>query len=338
MIVVIKANANPEKQDQLINWLKAMGIGVHKSVGEYQTVLGLIGDTSKVDMDLIESLDIVESVKRVTETFKCCNRKFHPEDSVIRVGDVRIGGGHFAMIAGPCSVESEEQIVGIAKAVKASGAAMLRGGAFKPRTSPYDFQGLKGEGIELLKIARAETGLPIVTEIMNLKDLPLFDDIDVLQVGARNMQNFDLLRELGTLNKPILLKRGLANTLKELLMSAEYIMASGNEQVILCERGIRTYSDYLRNTLDLSAVPMLHELTHLPVIVDPSHATGIARIVPPMALAAAACGADGLIIEVHNDPLHALCDGAQSLTPDAFDTLAKRVLAVRAAAGCGTEG
>ena len=329
MIVVMKQNVNEDRQNQLIEWLKGMGLGVHISAGEYQTVLGLIGDTSKVDMDLIASLDIVESVKRVTETFKCCNRKFHPEDTVVNVGDIKIGGGNFVMIAGPCSVESEEQIVGIAKAVKASGAVLLRGGAFKPRTSPYDFQGLKATGLELLKIAREETGLPIVTEIMSIADLPLFDDVDVLQVGARNMQNFDLLRELGRTNKPILLKRGLANTLKELLMSAEYIMASGNEQVILCERGIRTFSDYTRNTLDISAVPMLHELSHLPVIVDPSHATGIARLVPPMALAATAAGADGLIIEVHNDPLHALCDGAQSLKPDEFDALAEKVRKMR---------
>ena len=253
-----------------------MGLGIHISDGDYQTVLGLIGDTSKVDMDLIESLDIVDSVKRVSEPFKCCNRKFHPDDMIVEVGDVKIGGGNFCMIAGPCSVETEEQIVGVAKAVKASGANMLRGGAFKPRTSPYDFQGLKDKGIELLKIARQETGLPIVTEIMSVSDLHLFEDVDVLQVGARNMQNFDLLRELGQFGKPILLKRGLANTLKELLMSAEYIMASGNEQVILCERGIRTFDDYTRNTLDLAAVPMLRELTHLPIIVDPSHATGIA--------------------------------------------------------------
>jgi len=325
MIVVMKENVNQDRQNQLIDWLKGMGLGVHISAGEFQTVLGLIGDTSKVDMDLIASLDIVESVKRVTETFKCCNRKFHPEDSVVNVGDVKIGGGNFVMIAGPCSVENEDQIVSIAKAVKASGASLLRGGAFKPRTSPYDFQGLKATGLELLKVARAETGLPIVSEIMNIADLPLFEDIDVLQIGARNMQNFDLLREVGHTNKPILLKRGLANTLKELLMSAEYIMASGNEQVILCERGIRTYSDYTRNTLDLSAVPMLHELSHLPVIVDPSHATGIARLVPPMALAATAAGADGLIIEVHNDPIHALCDGAQSLKPEEFDELAGKV-------------
>lgn len=329
MIVVLKENVTDEKQEQLIDWLKSMNLGVHISKGEYQTVLGLIGDTAKVDVDLIGSLDIVDSVKRVSETFKCCNRKFHPEDTVVSVGDVKIGGGNFCMIAGPCSVESEEQIVEVAKAVKAAGANLMRGGAFKPRTSPYDFQGLKGEGLELLKIARKETGLPIVTEIMSVSDLDLFEDIDVLQVGARNMQNFDLLKELGQTGKPILLKRGLANTLKELLMSAEYIMASGNENVILCERGIRTYSDYMRNTLDLSAVPMLHELSHLPVIVDPSHATGIARMVSPMALAATAAGVDGLIIEVHNDPKHALCDGPQSLTPTEYEELSRRVMAIR---------
>ena len=331
MIVVLKPGVKKEKSEQLINWLKNLGLDIHISEGEYQCVLGLIGDTSRVDMGLVESLEIVDSVKRVTESFKCCNRKFHPDDMIVEVGDVKIGGGNFCMIAGPCSVETEDQIVEVAKAVKAAGANLLRGGAFKPRTSPYDFSGLKDKGLELLKIARAETGLQIVTEIMSITDLPLFDDIDVLQVGARNMQNFDLLRELGKVDKPILLKRGLANTLKELLMSAEYIMASGNDKVILCERGIRTYSDYTRNTLDLSAVPMLHELTHLPVIVDPSHATGISRLVPPMALAAAACGADGLIIEVHNDPIHALCDGAQSLRPEEFAEVAKKVNAVREA-------
>ena len=331
MIVVLKHGAEPDKREQLIGWLKNQGLGVHVSEGAYQTVLGLIGDTVRVDMDLIESLSIVDSVKRVTEPFKCCNRKFHPDDMIVQVGDVKVGGGNFCMIAGPCSVESEEQIVAVAKAVKASGANMLRGGAFKPRTSPYDFQGLKAEGIELLKIARKETGLPIVTEIMGTNYLPLFEDVDLIQVGARNMQNFDLLRELGKLHKPVLLKRGLASTLKELLMSAEYIMAGGNEQVILCERGIRTYDDYTRNTLDLAAVPMLKELTHLPVIVDPSHATGIARLVRPMALAAAACGSDGLIIEVHNDPMHALCDGAQSLRPEQYDELAKTVRRVREA-------
>ena len=329
MVVVLKHGVAKESRDQLISWLKNLGLNIHVSEGSYQAILGLVGDTTRVDMDLVSSLDIVDSVKRVTEPFKCCNRKYHPDDTVVQVGDVKIGGGNFCMIAGPCSVETEGQIVAVAKAVKASGANMLRGGAFKPRTSPYDFAGLKAEGLELLKIARQETGLPIVTEIMSITDLPLFDDVDVLQVGARNMQNFDLLRELGKTNKPILLKRGLANTLKELLMSAEYIMASGNEQVILCERGIRTFDDYTRNTLDLAAVPMLHELSHLPVIVDPSHATGINRLVPPMALAATAGGADGLIIEVHNDPIHALCDGAQSLRPEQYDELAKKVAEIR---------
>ena len=331
MIVVLKHNPNPEQLQSLITWLQEKGIIIHTSIGEGNMLLGLVGDTSKIDADLISALDIVEDVKRVQEPYKNANRKFHPDDMIVQVGDVKVGGGNFCMIAGPCSVESEEQIVAVAKAVKASGANMLRGGAFKPRTSPYDFQGLKAEGIELLKIARQETGLPIVTEIMGTNYLPLFEDVDVIQVGARNMQNFDLLRELGKLRKPILLKRGLASTLKELLMSAEYIMAGGNEQVILCERGIRTYDDYTRNTLDLAAVPMLKELTHLPVIVDPSHATGIARLVRPMALAAAACGSDGLIIEVHNDPIHALCDGAQSLRPEQYDDLAKAVRRVREA-------
>ncbi len=329
MVVVLKRGVTEEKQEQLIHWLQNQGLQIHISHGQNLTILGLVGDTSRVDMDLVESLEIVDSVKRVSEPFKCCNRKFHPEDTVVEIGDVRVGGGHFVQIAGPCSVESEEQIVGVAKAVKAAGADMLRGGAFKPRTSPYDFAGLKAAGLELLKLARQETGLPIVTELMNIMDLELFADVDVIQVGARNMQNFDLLRELGRLDKPILLKRGLANTLKELLMSAEYIMASGNERVILCERGIRTFSDYTRNTLDLSAVPMLHELSHLPVIVDPSHATGMARLVPPMALAAVAGGADGLIIEVHNDPIHALCDGAQSLRPEEYAALAEKIRAVR---------
>jgi len=329
MIVVLKNGTPQEKREQLIAWLKRLDLQIHVSEGENYTVLGLVGDTSRVDMDLVGSLEIVDSVKRVSEPFKCCNRKFHPDDTVVEIGKVKIGGGHFAMIAGPCSVESEEQIVTVARAVKAAGADMLRGGAFKPRTSPYDFAGLKAEGLELLRLARKETGLPIVTELMNIMDLDLFEDVDVIQIGARNMQNFDLLRELGKLDKPILLKRGLANTLKELLMSAEYIMASGNERVILCERGIRTFSDYTRNTLDLAAVPMLHELSHLPVVVDPSHSTGIAKLVPPMSLAAAAGGADGLIIEVHNDPVHALCDGAQSLRPEEFAALAEKVRAVR---------
>ena len=287
-------------------------------------------------MDLIGSLDIVESVKRVSEPFKQCSRKFHPDDTVVTVGDVSIGGGHFAIIAGPCSVESREQVTEIAKAVKSSGAALLRGGAFKPRTSPYDFQGLKADGIELLLEAKRETGMPIVTEIMNANHLPLFENVDIIQVGARNMQNFELLKELGRTKKPILLKRGLANTMKELLMSAEYIMAGGNDRIILCERGIRTFETYTRNTLDLSAVPVLHELTHLPVVVDPSHATGAARLVKPMAMAAAAAGADGLMIEVHNDPIHALCDGAQSLTPEQFADVAARVRQIREAVTAGS--
>ena len=333
MIVILKHNTNEAKRSQLIDWLKNQGVDVHISQGEYQTVLGLIGDTTKIDKDLVASLDMVDSVKTVTDPFKCCNRKFHPDDTVVEVGDVKIGGGNFCMIAGPCSVETEEQIVAVARSVKASGAQLLRGGAFKPRTSPYDFQGLKATGLELLKIARQETGLPIVSEVMAVNDLPLFDDVDVIQIGARNMQNFDLLREVGKLRKPVLLKRGLANTVKELLMSAEYIMAGGNEQVILCERGIRTFDDYTRNTLDLAVVPVLHELTHLPVIVDPSHATGVAKLVRPMALAAAACGADGLMIEVHNDPMRALCDGAQSLLPEDYDKLAREVKAVREVTG-----
>ena len=329
MITVLKPGTSPEKRDQLINWLKEQGLDVHISEGRDYTVLGLIGDTSSVDIDLIGSLDIVESVKRVTEPFKQCSRKFHPEDTVVDVGGVKIGGGNFAVIAGPCSVETEEQIIAVAKAVRASGATLLRGGAFKPRTSPYDFQGLKADGIELLLEAKKETGLPIVTEIMNANHLPLFEDVDLIQVGARNMQNFELLKELGKIDRPILLKRGLANTLKELLMSAEYIMSEGNPNVILCERGIRTYETYTRNTLDISAVPMLHELTHLPVIVDPSHATGLNRLVEPMAMAAVACGADGVMIEVHNDPPHALCDGAQSLTPEQFDRVAGKIAGIR---------
>ena len=293
------------------------------------TVIGLVGDTSKIDADLVESLAIVDSVKRISEPFKSTNRKFHPDDTVIPVGNTTVGGKDFTIMAGPCSVESEEQVMEIAKAVKAAGATMLRGGAFKPRTSPYDFQGLKADGIEILLKAKKETGLPVVTEIMNANHLPLFEEVDVIQVGARNMQNFELLKELGRTQKPVLLKRGLANTLKELLMSAEYIMAGGNENVILCERGIRTFETYTRNTLDLSAIPLLHELTHLPVIVDPSHATGVARLVKPMALAAVACGANGLMIEVHNDPAHALCDGAQSLTPDAFADVSRAVAKLR---------
>ncbi len=331
MIAILKHGTTPAQTQHLIDWLGRMNLDVHVSEGSEVTVLGLIGDTSRVDMELLSSLEIVESVKRVSEPFKQANRKFHPNDTVIDVGGVKIGGGHFAMMAGPCSVESEEQIIEIAKAVKASGANILRGGAFKPRTSPYAFQGMKGEGIELLLKAKAETGLPIVTEIMNISTLDLFNDVDIIQVGARNMQNFDLLKELGKTRKPILLKRGLANTLQELLMSAEYIMSEGNENVMLCERGIRTFETYTRNTLDLSAISVLHDLSHLPVIVDPSHATGKAKLVPSMAVAATAAGSDGLIIEVHNNPSCALCDGAQSLTPAKFDELSQRIGKIREA-------
>lgn len=331
MIAVLKQGASKKQRDSLCEWFMNMGLEVHISEGRFKTIIGLIGDTSKVDIDLLMSLSIIETVKRITEPFKNSNRKFHTEDSVVDIGGVKIGGGNFQIIAGPCSVESREQIIGVAKSVKASGATLLRGGAFKPRTSPYDFQGLKAEGIEMLLEAKKVTGLPIVTEIMNINDLGLFRDVDVIQVGARNMQNFDLLKELGRTDKPVLLKRGLANNLKELLMSAEYIMAGGNESIILCERGIRTFETYTRNTLDLSAVPMLHELTHLPVVVDPSHATGVSRLVGPMALAATATGVDGLIIEVHNNPECALCDGAQSLTPEQFEKVADKVRRVREA-------
>ena len=331
MIAVLKSGTTPEQTQHLIDWLKRMNLDVHVSQGKEMTILGLIGDTSRVDMELLKSLEIVETVKRVSEPFKQANRKFHPNDTIIEVGDVRIGGGYFAMIAGPCSVESEEQIIEVATAVKESGANILRGGAFKPRTSPYAFQGLKGDGIRLLLKAKEATGMPIITELMNINDLDLFADVDIIQVGARNMQNFDLLKELGKTKKPILLKRGLANTFQELLMSAEYIMSEGNSQVILCERGIRTFETYTRNTLDLSAVPVLHELSHLPVVVDPSHATGKSKLVPPMAVSAAAAGADGIMIEVHNNPACALCDGAQSLTPAQFDDLSRRVRRVREA-------
>ena len=331
MIAVLKNGTTSEQLSHLVSWLQHMNLDVHVSEGQEVTILGLIGDTSRVDMELLGSLDIVESVKRVSDPFKQANRKFHPRDTIVEVGNVKIGGGYFAMIAGPCSVESEEQVIAVAEAVKAAGADILRGGAFKPRTSPYAFQGLKDKGIDLLLQAKKATGLPIVTEIMNIRALDLFQDVDIIQVGARNMQNFDLLQELGKTKKPILLKRGLANTLQELLMSAEYIMSEGNENVILCERGIRTFETYTRNTLDLTAVTVLHELTHLPVIVDPSHATGKAKLVPPMASAAAAAGADGIMVEVHNNPACALCDGAQSLTPDQFAALNQKVQKIREA-------
>lgn len=325
MIVVLKDKPNQKQLDNLIQWLTSLNLEINYSQGKNTTILGLIGDTSVVDIDLISALDIVEDVKRITEPYKNANRKFHPQDTVVEVNGIKIGGGSFQIIAGPCSVESMEQIISVAESVKASGAAMLRGGAFKPRTSPYAFQGMRDKGIELLLEAKKVTGLPIVTEIMDLSQLHLFEEVDVIQVGARNMQNFELLKELGKTKKPILLKRGLSSTLQELLMSAEYIMAGGNGQVILCERGIRTFETSTRNTLDLSAVPLLKAMTHLPVIVDPSHATGLSKLVKPMALGAAAVGADGLLIEVHNDPVHALCDGQQSLTPEAFADVAECV-------------
>jgi 3-deoxy-7-phosphoheptulonate synthase len=329
MIAVLKHGTTPEQTAHLVEWLKDMNLDVHISEGVEVTILGLIGDTTRVDMELLKSLEIVEKVTRVSEPFKQANRKFHPKDTIVQAGNIRIGGGYFAMIAGPCSVESEEQIIEVATAVKESGAHILRGGAFKPRTSPYAFQGMKGEGIRLLLKAKEATGMPIITELMNINDLELFNDVDIIQIGARNMQNFDLLKEIGKTNKPILLKRGLANTFQELLMSAEYIMSEGNENIILCERGIRTFESYTRNTLDLSAIPVLHELSHLPVVVDPSHATGKAKLVAPMAVAAAAAGADGIMIEVHNNPACALCDGAQSLTPAQFDELNHRIRTVR---------
>ena len=332
MIIALKKDIRKEEREQMISWLESYGVKTHISEGEFQTVIGLVGDTTQIDTDLISGLDIVQSVTRISEPFKKANRKFHPDDTVVRITEeTAFGGGSFQIIAGPCSVESEDQMETIACSVKKSGAGMLRGGAFKPRTSPYDFQGLHGEGIRILLEIKRRTGMPVITEIMDISHLPLFEQVDVIQVGARNMQNFELLKELGRINKPILLKRGLANNIKELLMSAEYIMAGGNEQVILCERGVRTFETYTRNTLDLSAVAVLHELSHLPVVVDPSHATGAARYVKPMAMAAAACGADGLMIEVHNDPPHALCDGPQSLTLEQFDDVVGAVRKVREA-------
>ncbi len=329
MVVVLKKNTDENQVQNLVNWLHSLGIDVHRSEGEYETVLGLIGDTSHVDTDLISGLGIVDTVKRISEPYKNANRKFHPDDTVIDIKGFKIGGGNFQYIAGPCSVESEEQICSIAQDVKSGGASMLRGGAFKPRTSPYAFQGMRAEGLELLKEARKETGMPIVTEIMDLSHLDLFEDVDVIQVGARNMQNFELLKALGRTDKPILLKRGLANTMEELLMSAEYIMAGGNSKVMLCERGIRTFENYTRNTMDVSAIALLKEKSHLPIIADPSHAAGISRLVRPLALAAVAAGADGLMIEVHNDPAHALCDGPQALKPDEFKEVVREVEAVR---------
>ena len=325
MIIILKENTTPQELAHLSEMVKSHGVVPHITKGVHQTIMGLVGDTTQIDIESISQLDIVEAVRRIQEPFKNANRKFHPLDTVIKVSNTVIGGGALTLIAGPCSVESPEQIITVARAVKASGAQILRGGAFKPRTSPYAFQGLREEGIKLLLEAKKDTGLPIVTEIMDLSQLDLFDDVDIIQVGARNMQNFELLKQLGHYGKPVLLKRGLSNTYQELLMSAEYIMASGNEQVILCERGIRTFENYTRNTLDISAVPALKKLSHLPVIIDPSHAAGIAEFVSPLSMAAVAAGADGLIIEVHNNPACAKCDGAQSLTPASFDRLAGKL-------------
>ena len=329
MIVVLKANPDKEQLNNLTTWLESQNISIHSSLGLNNLVLGLVGDTSMIDMDLIKSLDIVEDVKRIREPYKNANRKFHPDDTIVDVGGVKIGGGHFAICAGPCSIETEDQMTAVAMGVKNAGATLLRGGAFKPRTSPYAFQGLGGNGIELLIKAKKASGLPVVTEIMEIAQLKYFEEVDMIQVGARNMQNFQLLKELGHVDKPILLKRGLASTIDELLMSAEYIMAGGNHNVILCERGIRTFETATRNTLDISAIPVLKKKTHLPVMIDPSHAAGIAELVKPLSLAATAAGADGLMIEVHNDPQHALCDGAQSLTPEKFEQVTKAIFAIR---------
>lgn len=333
MIIVLKRGLDKKTiEDFSTSLRKKYNVEVNQWQGVNETVLGLIGDTTAIDIGTINAQDVVYSVRRVQEPYKKANRKFHPDDTVITLSNgTKIGDGSLTLMAGPCSVESAEQVTEIAKAVKASGANVLRGGAFKPRTSPYSFQGLKAEGLELLLKAKEEIGLPIVTEIMSESDIDLFKDVDIIQVGARNMQNFTLLKKLGKLDKPILLKRGLCATIEEWLMSAEYIMAEGNEKVILCERGIRTYEKYTRNTLDLSAIPIVKSLSHLPVVVDPSHATGMNWLVEPLAMAAVACGADGLIIEVHNDPPHALCDGAQSLTPEEFDSVVKKVNKIKSA-------
>lgn len=330
MIIILKKDAEKSQVDSLLNWLKARHITPNVSAGERETVIGCVGDVAKMDIGLVQALSVVERVQRIQEPYKAANRKFHPMDSVVDCSGVKIGGGNFQVIAGPCSVESIDQMIGIAKSVKASGATMLRGGAFKPRTSPYSFQGLGKQGLDILLEAKKETGLPIVTELMAIEHLPLFNDVDVIQIGARNMQNFDLLKEVGAMTKkPILLKRGMSATLQELLMSAEYIMASGNPNVMLCERGIRTFETATRNTIDLTVIPVLKRLSHLPVVIDPSHSTGYAHLVEPCAMGATAMGADALIIEVHNDPPHALCDGVQSQTPEVFDDTMKRVMAIR---------
>ena len=321
MIIILKQHADQQAVKDLCKELEGRGLSIHESQGAETHILGLVGDTKSIAESWLRASPVVEDVRRVSEPYKKANRKFHPEDTVVDVSGVKVGGGSFAVIAGPCCVESESQIETVAAAVQTAGAKLLRGGAFKPRTSPYSFQGMRAEGLELLRHARSKTGMPIVTEIMNTEHLPLFADVDLIQVGARNMQNFELLKAVGQSGRPVLLKRGLSATLEELVMSAEYIMAEGNDQVILCERGIRTFEPSMRNTLDISAVPMLKKMTHLPVVIDPSHAAGIAWMVEPLAAAAVAAGADGLMVEVHNDPARALCDGAQSLTPAQFSAL-----------------
>ena len=333
MIIRLHTTATEEQIAELRQLLEATGVTLHPVHGEQQDIIGLIGDTSRVDLRTIESLPYVEKVMRIQEPFKKANRKFHPQDTVVTVGDAKIGGGHFAIIAGPCSVETPDQVIEVAKAVKAAGAMILRGGAFKPRTSPYSFQGMGPSGLALLEAAKKETGLPIVSEVMDPSQLEYFDNVDMLQIGARNMQNFTLLKEVGKLRKPILLKRGLCATYEEWLMAAEYIMSEGNEQIVLCERGIRTFETRTRNTLDVTAIPMMHELSHLPIIMDPSHAAGMSRVVPSLSLASVGGGADGLMIEVHNNPEKALCDGPQSLRPDQFETLANQVFTLRDALG-----
>lgn len=325
MIIILKKNADEESVRQLKERLRGQGFSLHESQGESTSIIGLVGDTTKIDADHLAANVVVEAVQRIQEPYKKANRKFHPKDSMIQIVDKKIGAGHFQVIAGPCSIESKEQIIGVADSVKTAGAGLLRGGAFKPRTSPYAFQGMQNDGLKLLLEAKRATGLPIVTEIMTPEHLPLFDEVDVIQIGTRNMQNFELLKEVGKTKKTVLLKRGMANTLEEFIMSAEYIMAGGNENVILCERGIRTFEPSMRNTLDISAIPMLKRLCHLPVIVDPSHASGKHWLVEPLSMAAIAAGADGLMIEVHNDPENALCDGPQSLKPEKFDLLMRKV-------------
>ncbi|MBR4938114.1 MAG: 3-deoxy-7-phosphoheptulonate synthase [Kiritimatiellae bacterium] len=330
MIISLKQDAGQKQIDSLVEWLKARKITPHISAGEQETLIGCVGDVAKMDVGLVQALSVVESVQRIQEPYKAANRKFQPDDTVVDCSGVKIGGGELQVIAGPCSVESVEQMVEVAKSVKAAGATLMRGGAFKPRTSPYAFQGLGKRGLEILLEAKKETGLPIVTELMSIEHLPLFNDVDVIQIGARNMQNFDLLKEVGSMTKkPILLKRGMSATLQELLMSAEYIMASGNPNVMLCERGIRTFETATRNTIDLTVIPVLKRLSHLPVVIDPSHATGYAHLVEPCAMGATAMGADALIVEVHNNPSKALCDGAQSQTPEAFGEMMKKLNALK---------